>query len=52
MERIRGTIKDPHGVIGELRQYWKTGSGDLGQEIKRLKREIGKCTNQTRILAM
>ena len=35
-------LKEPSGVIEELREYLGTGGGDLGDEIKRLRREITK----------
>ena len=43
MESFGAVVKDPSGVIGEMHKHLGTGGGELGEEIKRIKREIAKC---------
>ena len=44
-------VKNPTGVIEEVREHLSTGGGDLGEEMKRLAREIGKCEAEVRSYA-
>lgn len=51
MESFSAVVKDPTGVIGEVLEHLSTGGGDLGDEMKRLVREIGKCEAEVRSYA-
>ena len=45
---FKEVVKDPSGVVGDFLEYLGTGGGDLGDEIKRLEREIAKCESELR----
>ncbi len=49
VERLKEIIRDPSGVIEDLRRYWQSGNGDLGRQIANLKREIAGCVKERRV---
>ena len=48
---IKEVMKDPSGVVADLQEFLGTGGGDLGDEIKRLARDIAKCEGEMRVYA-
>ena len=51
-EHIRQMLKNPEVVLEALREFRDTGSGDLGRQIARLKREISKCRSEMRMMVV
>lgn len=49
---IRDLLKNPEVVLENLREFHDTGSGDLGHQIARLKREISKCRSEMRTMVL
>ena len=45
---FKEVVKDPSGVVADLQEFLGTGGGDLGDEIKRLARQIAKFEGEVR----
>ena len=44
-------LMSPDGIVAELREHLGTGGGNLGEEIKRLRREIGQHVSELKSYA-
>ena len=51
-DRVRKVVKNPEGVVRDLRRDWGTGFRGVNQRISRVKQQIKKCRTELGTLVM